>query len=53
VLEYWEVEGALSAFRETLLPNGAVEVMINRGPPHWLEGAVQRGVSSQELSVPG
>jgi AraC-like DNA-binding protein len=36
VVEYWEVEGALSAFRETLLPNGAVEVMINLGPPHRL-----------------
>ena len=34
VLEYWEVEGALSAFRETLLPNGAVEVTVNLGPPH-------------------
>jgi hypothetical protein len=36
VVEYWEVEGALSPFRETLLPNGALEVMVNLGPPHQL-----------------
>ncbi len=36
VKEYWEVEGALSAFRETLLPNACVEVMVNLGPPHTL-----------------
>jgi methylphosphotriester-DNA--protein-cysteine methyltransferase len=36
VTEYWEVEGTLSAFRETLLPNGRVEVMVNLGPPHQL-----------------
>jgi len=44
VLEYWEVEGALSAFRETLLPNGAVEVMINLGPPHRVLSATGQGV---------
>jgi AraC-like DNA-binding protein len=38
VLQYWEVEGALSAFRETLLPNGAVELMVNLGPPHTVHG---------------
>ncbi|HEU5219342.1 MAG TPA: helix-turn-helix domain-containing protein [Gemmatimonadales bacterium] len=36
VKEYWEVEGTLEAFRETLLPNGFVEVMFNLGPPHRL-----------------
>src|SRR6186997_1153714 len=36
VLEYWEVEGRLSPFRERILPNGATEVMINLGPPHTL-----------------
>ena len=36
VVEFWEVKGALSAFRETLLPNGAAELMINLGPPHRL-----------------
>ena len=34
VEEYWEVEGTLNAFRETLLPNGFVEVMVNLGPSH-------------------
>src|SRR5215207_5421279 len=36
VKEFWEVEGALDAFRETLLPNGCTELMINLGPPHDL-----------------
>ncbi len=36
VIEYWEVKGSLSAFRETLLPNGYVEVMFNLGPSHQL-----------------
>jgi len=27
VKEYWEVEGTLDAFRETLLPNGFVEII--------------------------
>ena len=34
VVELWEVRGALAPFRETLLPNGCVEVMVNLGPPH-------------------
>src|SRR4051812_37220069 len=34
VEEYWEVEGALAPFRETVLPNGRLELMINLGPPH-------------------
>jgi hypothetical protein len=34
VIEFWEVRGTLAAFRETLLPNGCVELMINLGPPH-------------------
>jgi AraC-like DNA-binding protein len=34
VTEYWEVEGTLDAFRETLLPNGSVELMVNLGPSH-------------------
>lgn len=43
VVEYWEVEGELEAFRETLLPNGCVEVMINLGPPHDVLSAGGRG----------
>ncbi len=34
VHELWEVQGALTPFREALLPNGFVEVMVNLGPPH-------------------
>jgi AraC-like DNA-binding protein len=34
VREYWEVQGVLAGFRETLLPNGAVELMFNLGAPH-------------------
>jgi AraC-like DNA-binding protein len=34
VAEYWEVEGRLAPFRERVLPNGALEVMINLGPVH-------------------
>jgi AraC-like DNA-binding protein len=34
VHEFWEVEGDVSPFRETLLPNGFTEVMINLGPVH-------------------
>ncbi|HEX4682496.1 MAG TPA: helix-turn-helix domain-containing protein [Gemmatimonadaceae bacterium] len=34
VVEFWEVRGDLAAFRETLLPNGCVELMINLGPAH-------------------
>jgi AraC-like DNA-binding protein len=44
VLEYWEVEGSLNAFRETLLPNGAVELMINLGPPHRVLNGAGTGV---------
>jgi len=36
VVEYWEVQGALAPFRETLLPNGAVDLMFCLGPPHRL-----------------
>jgi AraC-like DNA-binding protein len=36
VLEYWEVEGRLSPFRERILPNGCTEIMVNLGPPHQL-----------------
>jgi len=34
VEEYWAVEGTLAPFRETVLPNGRLELMINLGPPH-------------------
>ena len=58
VVEYWEVEGTLRPFRETLLPNGAVEVMVSLGPPHtvlagagagewdrgWYSGLQERGI---------
>jgi AraC-like DNA-binding protein len=36
VVEYWEVEGRLSPFRERVLPNGCTEVMFNLGPPHQM-----------------
>src|SRR4051812_28882440 len=36
VAEYWEVEGRLAPFREKVLPNGCVEIMIDLGPPHQL-----------------
>jgi AraC-like DNA-binding protein len=36
VQEYWEVEGRLSPFRERVLPNGCMELMVNLGPPHQL-----------------
>ena len=36
VVEFWEVEGQLEPFRETLLPNGCTELMVNLGPPHQL-----------------
>lgn len=38
MVEYWEVEGALSAFRETLLPNASLDLMVNLGPPHRVLG---------------
>lgn len=44
VKEFWEVEGALRPFRETLLPNGCVEVMINLGPPHRVLSDAGTGV---------
>jgi AraC-like DNA-binding protein len=36
VEEYWEVEGRTSAFRERVVPNGFVELMVNLGPVHHL-----------------
>jgi AraC-like DNA-binding protein len=64
VLEYWEVEGRLSPFRERILPNGATEVMINLGPPHtlltsegssvwdssWFSGLHARAIRIESLS---
>ena len=44
VKEYWEVEGALHPFRETILPNGWIELMINLGPPHRVTGGSSEGV---------
>jgi hypothetical protein len=58
VVEYWEVQGALAAFRETLLPNGCLELMVSLGPPHqvlspggagtwdrgWLSGLQERAL---------
>ena len=44
VVELWEVEGQLVPFREKVLPNGCLEVMINLGPVHHLvteDGGVQ------------
>lgn len=35
VVELWELEGRLAPFREKVLPNGCVEVMIDLGPPHY------------------
>lgn len=63
VQEYWEVEGRLSPFREALLPNGSVEVMINLGPPHrvfegrgagiwngsWFSGLQERSIFIETL----
>ena len=64
VTEYWEVEGQLSAFRETLLPNGRVELMLNLGPVHrvlsdqapgawehaWLSGLQERALVIESLA---
>jgi AraC-like DNA-binding protein len=44
VVEFWEVEGALDPFRETLLPNACTELMVNLGPPHHLIEADQKSV---------
>jgi AraC-like DNA-binding protein len=63
VLEYWEVQGTLAPFRETLLPNGAVEIMINLGPVHevhsdqgrgfwthaWISGLHERALTIESL----
>ncbi len=43
VQEFWEVQGALAPFRETLLPNGAVELMFDLGPPHRVLSAQGEG----------
>jgi AraC-like DNA-binding protein len=64
VVEYWEVEGRLSPFREKVLPNGCVELMINLGPPHrlltaggssvweraWFSGLHDRSLAIESLS---
>jgi methylphosphotriester-DNA--protein-cysteine methyltransferase len=61
VVEYWEVEGRLAPFREKVLPNGCVEVMIDLGPPHqmiadgettlwdrsWFSGLHERSIEIQ------
>jgi AraC-like DNA-binding protein len=63
VLEYWEVKGTLAPFRETLLPNGGVEIMINLGPVHevhsdqgrglwthaWISGLQERALTIESL----
>jgi len=60
VLEYWEVQGALAPFRETLLPNGAVELMFDLGPPHrvlskqgegWWRDAWYSGLHEESLVI--
>jgi AraC-like DNA-binding protein len=64
VLQYWEVEGRLSPFRERVLPNGCTEIMFNLGPPHrmfargessvwdtaWFSGLHARSISIESLS---
>jgi AraC-like DNA-binding protein len=64
VVEYWEVQGALRPFRETLLPNGAVEIMVNLGPVHevhsdqgrglwehsWISGLHERALTIESLA---
>jgi AraC-like DNA-binding protein len=63
VVEYWEVQGTLAPFRETLLPNGAVEIMVNLGPVHevhsdqgrgrwtyaWISGLQERALTIESL----
>src|SRR5689334_8994552 len=44
IRELWEVQGTLAPFRETLLPNGAAEIMFNLGPPHELQSDQGRGI---------
>ena len=63
VHEYWEVQGRLSPFREAVLPNGYVEVMVNLGPAHrvfegsssgvwersWFSGVQERSIFIESL----
>jgi AraC-like DNA-binding protein len=63
VLQYWEVEGRLSPFRERILPNGCTELMVNLGPPHqmmthagtsvweraWFSGLHERAIVIESL----
>jgi AraC-like DNA-binding protein len=63
VREYWEVKGRLSPFREAVLPNGFVELMINLGPAHrvfegagsgvwdrsWFSGMQERSIFIESL----
>lgn len=60
VVEYWEVKGLLSPFREKVLPNGCVEMMFNLGPPHRLltdnessvwEGAWLSGLHEHAIAI--
>lgn len=44
VKEYWEVEGALRPFEETILPHGWIELMVNLGPPHRVIGGASAGI---------
>ena len=63
VQEYWEVKGRLSPFREAVLPNGYVELMVNLGPAHrvfegsgtgvwersWFSGVQERSIFIESL----
>jgi AraC-like DNA-binding protein len=63
VREYWEVQGNLGPFREKVLPNGCVELMVNLGPVHrtlkdkdlgtwdraWLSGLQDRALLIESL----
>jgi len=63
VHEYWEVQGRLSPFREAVLTNGFVEVMVNLGPRHrvfegpgtgvwdrsWFSGLQERSIFIESL----
>jgi AraC-like DNA-binding protein len=63
VREYWEVKGRLSPFREAVLPNGCVELMVNLGPAHrvfegsgtglwersWFSGLQERSIFIESL----
>jgi AraC-like DNA-binding protein len=63
VQEYWEVKGRLSPFREAVLPNGCVELMVNLGPAHrvfegsgtglwersWFSGLQERSIFIESL----